>query len=132
MKRSHITLKDKLAATLRELFKIPYCDAQQMTADQIISLVQFHHIVYHVHDGSDSHWNLEPMLIGEHRERTAKIDAPQIAKTNRISKAEAEFRGRLLTPRAEREPRKSRWSSRPFPKRNKKEHRNDRRPTRNP
>jgi hypothetical protein len=110
-------LTAKLAAALRELFKIPYEHAESMSAEQIISLVQWQHIFPHALDGSDEHWNIEPLLIQQHREVTAKIDIPQIAKTKRISREHEEFQRRLLTPRDEREPRKSRWPSRKFPKR---------------
>jgi len=115
--RREPTLKAKLAATLRELFQIPHEHAKLMSDDQIISLVQFHHIEYHATDGSDEHWNLDPMLIAPHKERTAKIDVPQIAKTKRITAAQAEFRRTMLTPRADRPPKQSRWASRPFQKR---------------
>lgn len=119
-RRKDPTLKDKLAAALRVIAEIQFSHARQMSADQIISLFQFHHILYHAQDGSDEHWNLEPMLIQAHRERTAKIDVPQIGKTRRISKENEEFQRRLLTPRDERPPKRSRWGSRPFPKRRKK------------
>lgn len=118
-KRGHISYKTKLAAALRELAKIPRDHAEQMTEDQILSLFQWHHIVYHVDSANDAHYNLDPMLIRSHRERTAKIDKPQISKTTRISAAQAEFRQRLQTPRDERPKKRSRWGSRPFPKRAK-------------
>ena len=110
--RKHISLKTKLAAALRELAHIPMDHAALMTADQIISLFEFHHIVYHADTANDEHWNIEPMLIKAHKERTARIDVPQIAKTKRISKAHEEFRARLLQPRDERPPRKSKWPKR--------------------
>ena len=118
--RKEPPLKEKLAAALREFGDIPYEHACLMTADQVISLFQFNHILYHRDGGSDEHWNLEPMFIRAHRDRTTKVDIPQIAKTKRISHAEEAFRARLLTPRDEREPKKSRWASRPFPSRRKK------------
>ena len=119
-KRKEPSLKDKLAAALRELFKIPYDHAKLMTVADLISLVEFHHIVYHTDTQDDNHYNLEPMLINAHRERTAEIDIPQIAKTRRISKAQEEFRRRMLTPRADRPPKQSRWPSRKFQKRGKR------------
>lgn len=117
--RKEPTLKDRLAAALRELFQIPHKHAVLMSADQIISLADFHHIVYHTDTADDSHHNLEPMLRADHRERTAKIDLPQIAKTKRISKEQEDFRRLMLTPRDERPPKQSRWGSRPFQKRRK-------------
>jgi hypothetical protein len=119
--RGYIKLTDKLAAALRELFQIPYEHAKLMSAEQVLSLVQWNHIHYHADmkddPDRDAHWNLEPMLIQTHRERTAKIDIPQIAKTKRISKQHEEFKRLMLTPRDERLERKSRWPSRKFPKR---------------
>lgn len=118
-KRKDPTLKDKLAAALRELFEIPYDHAKLMSADQIISLVNFDHNEFWTFGGSDEHWNLTPMLIvgeGGHREKT-KVDIGIIRKCDRISKAQEEFQRRLLTPRDERPPKKSRWGSRPFSKR---------------
>lgn len=119
-KRGYISLKAKLAAALRELAKIPHAHAEQMTEDMVLSLFDWHHIVYHADSANDEHYNLEPMLIRAHRERTAKIDVPQIAKTKRITRAQEEFRRTLLTPRDQRPPKVSRWGSRPFQKREKR------------
>lgn len=118
--RGHISLTTKLAAALRDLLKIPYEHAKAMSAEQILSLVQWQHIVPHALDGSDEHWNLEPLLIGAHREITAKVDIPRIAKTKRVSKEHEDFVRRMLTPREERPEKKSKWGSRPFPKRRPK------------
>lgn len=126
-KRKEPTLRDKLAATIRELFEIPHEHAKMMTVEQVLSLVQFHHIEYHTHDGSDEHWNLEPMLIKAHRARTSNIDVPQIAKTERLRKEHIELQRRLLTPREEREPKRSRWGSRKFQKKGKNRGDRDRR-----
>lgn len=114
--RKHVGLKTKLAAALRELAKIPMDHACQMTADQVIGLFEFNHTLYWVDNKHepwvDEHWNIEPLLIRAHRERTAKIDVPQIAKTKRISRAHQDFVQRLLAPRDEREPRRSKWPKR--------------------
>lgn len=119
-RRGHIGWKTKLAAALRELAKIPRDHAEQMTEDMILSLFDWHHIVYHADTANDAHYNLDPLLIRAHRERTNKVDKPQIAKTKRITKAQAEFRRTLLTPRDERPKKQSRWGSRPFQKREKR------------
>lgn len=121
-KRHHISDKTKLAAALRELAQIPHAHAKLMTADDLISLFQWHHIEYHADSANDAHYNLDPLLIKAHRERTAKIDIPQIAKTKRITKDQAAFRARILTPRDQRPPKQSRWGSRPFQKRKKGSH----------
>lgn len=122
--RKAVSLKSKLAAALRELAEIPMDHARQMTADQVISLFQFNHILLHrdhQHEPwVDDHWNIEPLLIKAHRERTAKIDVPQIAKTKRISQAHEEFRARLLQPRDQRLPRQSKWPKRSLMKKSKK------------
>lgn len=116
MRRKEPTLKAKLAAVIRQLLGIPFEHARLMTDDQMISLVQFNHILYHGQNKDepwvDDHWNMEALTIMAHRERTAKVDVPQIAKTRRISAAHEEFRQRLLTPRDERTPKPSRWGKR--------------------
>lgn len=100
MKRSHISLKTKLASALltlgdyqvdpatgrtRWMRFIPYLDAQLMTADQIISLFAFDHYPQRKADGGpDEPWNLEPRMIRAHREKTAKVDVPEMAKSKRI------------------------------------------------
>jgi hypothetical protein len=118
MKRGHISLKVKLAAALLQLGHIPFSQAQRMTADEIIALYHFdHYPIPHAQDGPDEPWNLRPLLVAAHHEVTAKVDVPQIAKTKRITKAHEEFMQRMLTPPPERPPKRSRWGSRPFPKR---------------
>lgn len=123
--RKEPTLRAKLAACIRELLAIPVEHAEKMHEDQMISLVQFDHIRHHALNKEepwvDDHWNLDPLLIGGHKVKTTKIDVPVIAKTKRISKEQEEFRKRLLTPRDEREPRKSTLQSRnTFKRREKK------------
>ncbi|WP_439372970.1 hypothetical protein [Bradyrhizobium sp. DASA03120] len=121
-RRAHISFKTKLAATLCEMLTddgtgklvkiIPHEDAVRMTEDQVLSLFRFDHGVYHAHDGSDEFWNLTPMLIQAHDRKTRERDIPQIAKTRRIEKAQAEFRARLLAKdRGEPKP-PSRWPKR--------------------
>jgi len=118
MKRGHISLKTKLASALLALHQIPHSQAQRMTADQIISLYHFDHDpIPHAHGGPDEPWNLTPLLKAAHLEKTAEFDIPVIAKTKRISKAQEEFRQRMLLPRDQRPPKQSRWGKRPFPKR---------------
>lgn len=86
-----------------------------MSAEQIVSLFQFdHYPIRHEAGGPDAPWNLVPRFLMEHRVKTSKIDMPEIAKIRRITKAEEEFRKRLLTPRDEREPKKSKWPKRPM------------------
>lgn len=123
MSRKKPTLTDMLAATLRELLEIPYEHAKVMSAEQIISLVQFDHIHHHALNKHepwvDDHWNLDPLLIGGHRIKTRTIDVPVIAKTKRITTEQEAFRKLLLTPRDERPEKKSRWGTRKFQQRRK-------------
>lgn len=119
-KRAHINLKTKLAAAISTMF-LSHDEAKALSEDQVLSLVTWDHDpIPHAHDGPDTHYNLVPRLIPGHREKTAKVDVPQIAKTRRITKAHEDFQRRILTPRDERPSKPSRWASRPFPKRRKK------------
>lgn len=128
-RRGYVSLKTKLAAALCQMMHevdgkleliITHAEARELSEDQILSLFQWDHSVTpHAEDGEDCHWNLEPKLIVPHRIKTKTVDVPGIAKRKRVAKAEAEFRARLLTPRDQRPPKKSRWGSRPFPKRKK-------------
>ncbi len=133
MTRKHVSLRTKLAAALltmrrcektlageRWVLIISHEEAKTLTDDQIIARFDFHHYpIPHAHGGPDEPWNLAPVLRDEHREITAKVDVPQIAKTKRLTKAHEDFRRTMLTPRAERPEKKSKWASRPFPKRSK-------------
>jgi len=142
MTRKRIPHREELAAALRELavlrggaleHALTYEEAKLMTADQVISLFQRDHGIHHTIGGPDEHWNLTWRFIGEHREKTNKIDKPRIAKTRRGAKAEAQFRQRVLARSGQADAdegipsrdkiRTSRWpkgrkmQSRPFPKR---------------
>jgi hypothetical protein len=95
MKRKHISLKTKLAAALCSIVKevdgklvpvVPREMAKQLSAGEIISMFEWHHVVYHAIGGSDHHSNLDPLLTAEHREITARKDIPGIAKTKRVAR----------------------------------------------
>jgi hypothetical protein len=100
MSRRKLSNRTKLAATLLARGEIPYSDAKLMSEDQLISLYHFDHNIYHEseHPDRDLFWNLKPMPIREHREKT-KQDAKIIAKGRRlrakmgsnVTKARAEF-----------------------------------------
>lgn len=124
-KRAHISDRTKLAATLLQMLRpndagqlvpvIPHEHARLMTADQIISLFHFDHYPLCKADGGpDEPWNLEPRPIREHREKTAKVDVPQMAKTRRVVKSHEDFRRRLLAKDAGEPREKSRWPKRPL------------------
>lgn len=84
-KRKHISWKTKYASALLALGHIPYDDAKLMSEDQIISLYHVDHNILHEteHEDRDKFWNLTPMLIPAHREKT-KADVSIIAKSRRI------------------------------------------------
>ena len=111
--RRHIPLETKLAATLLQLGHVEYDHAKAMTAAQICSLYAFdHYPIRAVDGGPDEPWNLVPRLIRAHRDKTAKIDQPAIAKDRAIARREEEFRRRLLA-KDRGEPRsQSRWPKR--------------------
>jgi hypothetical protein len=87
LKRKHISWKTRCAAALLSTFQCRnmYDDAKQMTEDQFLSLFHWdHNILYETgHEDRDQFWNLTPMLIKKHREKT-KQDARVIAKSRRI------------------------------------------------
>lgn len=114
--RSHISLETKLAAALLALGHVDHSHAKLMTASQICSLYAFdHYPIPHAEDGPSAPWNLVPRLIAAHREKTATVDVPRIAKNKRVTAKHEEFRRRLLAkePGASARP-PSRWPKRGF------------------
>jgi hypothetical protein len=128
MKRKAISLKTKLAAALACL--LPQDERDRLRAkgseDDVISLFHFDHIIPHADNGSDCWFNLDPLLVDAHREKTAKVDVPRIAKGKRIRRKEAEHHQRMreimadvmadiIPPDTQKRPRRrSRIPSRPF------------------
>lgn len=113
--RAHISLETKLASALLALGHVSYAHAKQMSARHILSLYQWHHNIPHAEGGGDVFWNLQPELIAAHREKTATVDVPRIAKNKRLSAKHEEFRRRLLAKEpgvSVRPP--SRWPKRGF------------------
>lgn len=139
--RGHISFKTKLVAALCQMrhevdgkleLILNHDEAKALSEDQVLSLFHWDHtIIPHAEDGPDVHWNLAPELIVPHRIKTATVDVPGIAKRKRVATSFADHTRTMATPRDERAPKKSRWASRPFPKRRKtsdnKARRNDRR-----
>jgi|SRR5262245_22421541 len=98
-KRKRISDRTKLAATLLALHDVPYEHAKLMSEDQIISLYHWDHNALHAFEGGDEFWNLTPMLIAAHRQKT-KLDAAKIAKSKRIrAKAAAALCPKCEQPR---------------------------------
>lgn len=129
--RAHVSFKTKLVAALCQMrhevdgrleLILTHDQAKALSEDQILSLFQWQHgVIPHAEDGPDTHWNLEPMLIAPHRKMTATIDVPGIAKRKRVAKGFVKWKETMAIPRDERPPKQSRWRSRPFPKRSKKD-----------
>lgn len=88
-KRRPFSKDAKIAALTCLVFDIPHKHQKLMHADQVAMLIQWHHNVYHAHDGGEHFSNAIPMLVAQHEERTAKIDIPAIAKGKRIRQNEA-------------------------------------------
>jgi hypothetical protein len=86
MRRTHISTTTKLASALLARGDVPYEHAKMMHEDHIIELYQWHHNKPHSEEGGDHFSNLEPMLIAAHREQTAKVAVPGIAKNKRLRK----------------------------------------------
>lgn len=117
MPRKAIPLKTKLASALLGLGHIPYDHAKLMTDDQIISLYHFDHGIPYADGGPNEPWNLTPRLIPQHREKTAKIDVPRIAKGKRIRAKQARHQAimaGLPEPETQKKRPRHRWASRPF------------------
>lgn len=124
--RAHISLQTKLAAAVAQILALPHEHAMAMTEEQVLSLVQFDHYPRRKADGGeDAHFNLRVRPIPEHREKTAKIDVPQIAKSRRLRADQEQFRARLLAKQQGEERKPSKWPSRPFSQRKRKPKRRD-------
>lgn len=126
-KRRPISLKTKLAATLRAMLVpddrdvlvpvVPFEQAKSMTDEQIIALFDFDHVHPVALGGDNHHSNLVPMPRELHRAKTAKTDVPRIAKSKRLTKAHEETRRKMLAKAGQveaPEKGKSRWPKRKF------------------
>lgn len=98
---------EKIAALLIIVLGIPRETAKTMTARQICQLVQWDHYPVAYNTARDLGWdsdavnhptNLQPPLVADHLEKSAKIDTPTAAKGKRLTRAHAEFRSRILQP----------------------------------
>ena len=127
----HIKVFDASSGELVPL--ISRDEARAMTADQIISLINVDHAPVPIATAVPLGWgperynhptNLEVKPIRDHREKTAKVDVPAIAKSDRITAEQADFRRNMLRRSGMAEgneappPKKfkRKWPSRPFPK----------------
>lgn len=85
-RRKHISTATKLAAALLALGHVKYEDAKRMTQDEIISMYQFDHGILHAIDPINDFWNLTPMLVKDHREKSRR-DTSIVAKVKRLQDA---------------------------------------------
>jgi len=111
-------LSDKLAAALLTLGDIEYEHAKLMTAAQIISLYHFdHYPIRRESGGPTAPWNLVPRLIAAHRDKTARVDHPEIAKGRDVRASEAQHRAAMASKEpGQKRPRRGAIPSRPFQK----------------
>lgn len=138
MSRKHIPLRTQLAAALCAMLELPHDIAKTLTEDEIIGLVQWdHHPVRHADGGPDVHHNLVPRFRQDHIEKTRR-DLKDMAKERRVRRAQAHHEDEMrikaadpgsvligaltYSPTAIKPARNgrtewTRWSSRPFPKR---------------
>lgn len=121
MKRKDPTLREITAAAVAQLFDIPREHVKLMSARQILSLINIDHDPVPFATARDLGWtpeqynhpsNLTLRLTFDHKEKSAKRDTPQIAKSKRIADATEQFRRRLLAPKGEADGHRDRKSSR--------------------
>jgi hypothetical protein len=123
-KRTPPTLRERLASALLEILElrgqgIPYATAKEMTTSSILEMFEVDHWpIRHVDGGTNHPANLRHRLIKEHREKTSKVDIPQIRKGIRLAAAHdagvARMRAKILGEPTPKPKRKSRWNSRPL------------------
>lgn len=128
MTRRALPLKVKLASALLQTLRddgtgklvrvISHDEAKQMSADAVISRFHFDHDpIPHSQGGPDEAWNITPRPADEHRIKTAKVDIPSIAKVKRLTRAQQEYRARLLAKNAGEDQPKPRRAKRKIPSR---------------
>lgn len=114
-RRMMFSLKDQVASLLCLHFEISHEHARLMHAEQVIMLFERDHFPIRKADGGNNHHsNLMFRWKRDHREKTAKVDAPDMAKERKIQLAQAVHVAKMnwgtSQPRAEA-PRKRRWPS---------------------
>ena len=102
-KRDYVPLTERLAASLAMLLS-PYerdvLRGAKAPAEMVLKLFHFDHNVLHALGGSDKWWNLSPVQVQAHREKSRR-DVSAIAKVDRIIARQHEHReamDRLLRP----------------------------------
>lgn len=124
-KRDHISLETLLASAICQLLAIPHDHAKLMSAAQVISLIHRDHYPIRRDDGLklgmtiaevDHHSNITLRPIMAHREKTAKIDIPQINKSKRLRAAQEALNRYMSTGEKPPIPTRKKIPSRPFAK----------------
>ena len=88
--------KTKYAAMLALHFEIPHLHQMLMHEDQIIMLFEADHFPIRKADGGpDVFWNCLSRWRREHREKTAKIDMPDMAHERRVRSSHADHLRRM-------------------------------------
>ena len=98
-RRKNPGMAEKLAAALLQIggVWIPRDLAKELTPKQIIALFECDHDpIPVVHGGGNEPANLTWRIKADHREKTAKIDIPAIAKSKRLTASQAAFRTAIL------------------------------------
>ena len=119
-KRKYISYPERLAAALVELLSVEQqvdLRARQAPARAIIRLFTNDHIVLHALGGKDKWWNLHARLRGPDVLKKNASDTTIVAKVKRVAAVHNDFVRRVTGPVKVRRRNKSRWPSRPFPKR---------------
>ena len=124
-KRKHISLEQKLAATLACLLpqaERDYVRRTDWSAERIIALFTFDHILLHAWGGGgvDQWQNLDPRRRGPELKAKDAADTRRAAKVRRLEVEWREFM-RAITAKQKPTQPKSKWPSRPFPKRRKQD-----------
>jgi hypothetical protein len=107
MTRKVISLRTKLAAALCQMLRpdgkggferiISHEEAKTIPVDAVLARFEWDHWPIRKElGGPDTHWNLQPRPLKAHREKTAKIDIPAIAKSKRLAKKQQRFRQKIL------------------------------------
>jgi hypothetical protein len=82
--RKRPTHKEMLASMLIEwLHDVPLGKRAGMTADEVLAFFECHHMHPVALGGDNRPFNLKMLFKPEHRERTARVDIPAIAKVKR-------------------------------------------------
>lgn len=71
---------------------VSFEQAKGMTAAAICKLVQWDHVIYDAWGGTNHPTNIVALPVAVHREKTALVDIPTIAKSKRIAKAWSEHK----------------------------------------